>query len=95
MHYNPGRLYDRSVQSLQRHRKAGSQHLWTAEAGLGRGSSEVQGRSSLVAQQVNDLVMSLLQLRLLLWLRFNPRPGNFHMLWVQPKRKKKKEVEGN
>ena len=22
---------------------------------------------------------------------FNPWPGNFHMLWVQPKRKKKKE----
>ena len=38
---------------------------------------------SLVAQQVKDLVLSLQWLKLLLWLGFNPWPGNFHVLWVQ------------
>ena len=37
-----------------------------------------------VVQWVKDL--ALLQL----WLRFNPWPGNFHMLWVWRKKKKKK-----
>ena len=42
-------------------------------------------------QWVKDL--SLLQLwhRLQLGLGFNPRPKNFHMLWGQPKRKKKNQ----
>lgn len=35
--------------------------------------------SSLVAQQVKDPVLSLL------WLRFDPLPGNFLVLWVWPK----------
>ena len=35
-------------------------------------------RSSLVAQWVKDLAS-------LLWHRFDPRPGNFHMLKVWPK----------
>ena len=39
-------------------------------------------RSSLVAQQFQDPVLSLL------WLRFDPWPGNFHMLWLRPKREK-------
>ena len=38
--------------------------------------------SSTVEQQVGDLVLSLL------WLRFNPQPGNFHMLQAQPRGKK-------
>ena len=37
-----------------------------------------------MAQQVKDLMLSLL------WHRFDPCPRNFHMLWVQPKKKKKK-----
>ena len=41
--------------------------------------------SFLVAQQVKDLVLSLQQLGLLLWHESDPWPGNFHMLWVQPK----------
>ena len=48
-------------------------------------------RSSHVAQQVKDLVLSLQWLRSLLWHGFNPWPGNFHMLQVQPKKKKKNE----
>ena len=42
------------------------------------------GGSSLVAQQGKDPVLSLL------WHRFSPWPGNFCMVWVQPKKKKKK-----
>ena len=38
----------------------------------------------LVAQWVKDLVLPLQQLRLLLWCRFHPWPGNSHMLQVQP-----------
>ena len=41
---------------------------------------------------VKDLV-SLLWPRLLLWYRFSPWPGNFSMLWAQPKKKKKIERE--
>ena len=48
-----------------------------------------QMRSSLVSQQVMDPALSLLQLEWLLWHRFHSWPGNFHVLWVQPKRKKK------
>ena len=36
-------------------------------------------RSSLVAQKVKDLALSLL------WHGFNPGPRNFHVLWEQPK----------
>ena len=42
-------------------------------------------RTLLVVQQVKDPALSLL------WLRFEPWPGNFHMLWVHPKKKKKKK----
>ena len=42
-----------------------------------------------MAQQVKDLVLSLQQLGLLLWYRFDPWPGNFHMPQVQPKKKKR------
>ena len=41
--------------------------------------------SSLVAQQVRNPALSLLQLGLLLWCGFDPWPRNFHMPWVQPK----------
>ena len=44
-----------------------------------------ENRSSLVAQWVKDLVLSLQQLGLLLWHRFDPWPRNFCMLWAQPK----------
>ena len=37
-----------------------------------------------MAQWVKDLALSLQQLGLLLWPRFDPWPRNFHMLWVPP-----------
>ena len=43
-------------------------------------------KGSLVAQWVKDLALSLL------WLRFDPRPGNFHIPPVQPKKKKEKKT---
>ena len=46
--------------------------------------------SSLVAQQVKDLVLSLQQLGSLLWCGFDPWPRNFHMSREQPKEKEKK-----
>ena len=42
-----------------------------------------------MAQWVKDLVLSLQWLGLLLWCGFDPWPRNFHMLEVQPKKKKK------
>ena len=45
--------------------------------------------SFLVAQPVRDWVLSLLYLGLLLWYGFDLWSKNLHMLWVQPKRKKK------
>ena len=47
---------------------------------------EISHRRSLVAQQVKDLVLSLLRLVSLLWHRFDPWPENFHITWVQSKR---------
>ena len=41
--------------------------------------------SSLVVQWVKDQVLSLLWLGLLLWHRFVPWHGNFHMLWYSQK----------
>ena len=45
-------------------------------------------RSSLVAQQVKGLALSLQQLRSLLWCGFDPWPGNLRMLrmWPPPKK---------
>jgi len=43
-----------------------------------------------VAQQVKDLALSLQRLRLLLWHRFDPWLGNFHMPWAQAKKKEEK-----
>ena len=45
-----------------------------------------------MAQQVKDLALSLPWLRSLLWCEFIPWPGNFHMLLVWPKRKRKKII---
>ena len=45
--------------------------------------------SSLVAQQVKDLVMSLQWLGLLPWCRFDLWPQNLHVHWVWTKKKKK------
>ena len=50
--------------------------------------------SSLAAQPVKDLALSLQQLRSLPWYGFNPWAGNFHMLWVRPKKKKKNNRRG-
>ena len=36
-------------------------------------------RSSLLAQRVKDMALSLQQLRLLQWLQFDPWPGSLHM----------------
>ena len=51
-------------------------------------------RSSLMAQQVKDLALSL-QRPASLCPRFDPQPRNFHMLWAQPNTRppyKKKKV---
>ena len=45
--------------------------------------------SSLVAQQVNGPVLSLLWLWLLMWQEFNPWLGNLYMLQCDRKKKKK------
>ena len=48
-----------------------------------------------MAQQVKHLALSLLWLRLLLWPSFDSWPGNYHMLQVwQKKKKKKKGING-
>ena len=44
-------------------------------------------RSSLVVEGVEDLALSLQQLRSLLWRGFDPWPGNIHMLQLWPKKK--------
>ena len=51
--------------------------------GLSFSISEMMG-SSLMAQWVKDSMLSLL------WPRFIPCPGNFHMPWAQQKKKIKK-----
>ena len=43
-----------------------------------------------MVQQVKDLALLQLCHRLQLWLGFDPWPKYFHMLWVQPKKKKQK-----
>ena len=47
-----------------------------------------------MAQWVKDLAFPQLWHRSQLWHGFDPRPGNFHMPCVQPKKKKKKIVSG-
>ena len=42
-----------------------------------------------MTQGVKDPALPLLWLRSLLWHRFHPWPGQFHMLWMCPKKKKK------
>ena len=42
-----------------------------------------------MVQRVKDLALSLLWLWVLLWLRFDPWPENFHILWVQPEKERK------
>ena len=55
---------------------------------------KAMSRRSLVAQGVKDPVLSLLWLRSLLCCGFQiPGPTKFHMLWVQPKKKKEKKNE--
>ena len=47
------------------------------------------GGSSLVAQWVKDMALSLEWLGSLLWLGFDPWPRNFHVSQAWPKKKKK------
>ena len=47
--------------------------------------------SSLVSQRIKDLALALQRLRSLLWLEFNPWPGNMHVPEVQPKTKQPKQ----
>ena len=54
-------------------------------------AAESTSWSSLVAQWVKDLALSLLWLGSLMWCGFHPWPGNFCTLWEQPKKKKKKK----
>ena len=51
-----------------------------------------KARSSLMAQWVKDLALSLLGLWLQLWLGFDPRLRNFHVLQMWPKNKQKKTL---
>ena len=52
-----------------------------------------KGGSSLVAQQAKDLVLSLQELRSLLWYRFYPWPRNFYMPKVQHYHSKKNQMK--
>ena len=58
-------------------------------------SKNIGIKSSIVAQGVKELALPRQQRGSLLWCRFDPWPRNFHKLWVQPKRKKKKESENS
>ena len=42
-----------------------------------------------MTQWVKDLALLPQQLGLLLWSEFDPWPGNFRMLWAQPRKKNK------
>ena len=48
------------------------------------------GSIPTLVQWVKDLALLQLWHRLHLQLGFDPLPGNFYMLWVQPKKKKRK-----
>ena len=48
-----------------------------------------------MAQQVKGPALSLLWLRLLLWLGFDPWPRNFCMLQAGQKKKKKKKIRSS
>lgn len=72
----------------------GEQHPWTLptrgwlHSPTSPDNKNVQEFPSGLA--VKDLAWSLLWLGSLLWYRFYLWPGNFHMPWAQPKKKKKK-----
>ena len=55
----------------------------------------MDNRNSFLVQWVKDLVLSMQQLGLLLWHKFDPWPRNFHMPQVWPKKKKKERKKGN
>ena len=44
-------------------------------------------------QWVGDLALLWLWCGLQVWLKFDPWPGNFHMPWVWPERKKRERKE--
>ena len=50
-----------------------------------------EGRS-LAIQQVKYLVLSLQWFGVLLWLRFDSWPGNFHIPWAWPKNKNREKA---
>ena len=52
--------------------------------------AEVKVQSPAWHSALKDLVLPQLWHRSWLWLRFGPCPGNFHVLWLQPLKKKKK-----
>ena len=52
-------------------------------------SESQKGKSSLVALQVKDPMMSLLWLWSLLWRGFHPQPPNFHVPQAWPQKNKK------
>ena len=57
------------------------EHLCCARPGLDAGYLTATKLEFPGGQGVKDPALSLL------WYRFHPLPGNFHMLWVGPKNK--------
>ena len=72
----------------------GQTGLWVLPFSRGYREGQVFRRdktwSFLVTQQVKDLELSLPWLWLHLWCMFDPWPGNFCMLWMQPKKEELK-----
>ena len=60
---------------------------------MGRKQKEEHSGSTLVAQQVKDLGLSLQQHGSLLCCRFDPWPRNFHILKAKPKKKARKQTK--
>ena len=56
---------------------------------VARVDAEVPVQSLAREGGLKNLVLPQLSCRLQLWLRFSPWPRNFHMLWAQPKQKRK------
>ena len=55
-------------------------------------ATEVQVQSPAHCSGLKDLALTQLWHRWQLWLRCNPWPGNFHMLWVRPLKKRKEMI---
>ena len=48
-----------------------------------------------MVQQVKDPMLSLLWFGLLLWYKFEPWPGHFHVQWMGPKTNKQTNKQTN